>query len=206
MNDPSRQHHWEKVYTTKGESEVSWFQETPALSLELIALAGAMPNSAIIDIGGGASRLVDHLVSRGFQDLTVLDLSAAALASARSRIGAKADRVTWITADVTLWQPSRTYDVWHDRAVFHFLTEAGQRRAYVESVKKALTAGGSLIVSTFGPTGPERCSGLAAMRYDASTLGGELGDRFRLVDSSLDLHETPSGAVQQFLSCWYRFR
>jgi trans-aconitate methyltransferase len=105
MNDLSRQHHWEKVYTTRGESEVSWFQETPALSLELIALVGAMPNPAIIDIGGGASRLVDHLVSRGYKDLTVLDLSAAALASARSRFGGKADRVIWIPADVTLWQP-----------------------------------------------------------------------------------------------------
>ena len=123
MSDLSRQHHWEKVYTTRGESEVSWFQETPALSLELIELVGAMQNSAIIDIGGGASRLVDNLVSRGFEDLTVLDLSAAALGSARSRLGDKANRVTWITADVTSWQPPRTYDVWHDRAAFHFLTE-----------------------------------------------------------------------------------
>src|SRR5258708_21468360 len=123
MNDVSRQHHWEKVYTTKSESEVSWFQETPALSLELIELVGAMQNSAIIDIGGGASRLVDHLVSRGYQDLTVLDLSAAALASARSRVGERASRGTWITAHVKTWQPSRAYDVCHDRPPFSLSTD-----------------------------------------------------------------------------------
>src|ERR1700682_770766 len=121
MNDLSRRNHWESVYATKGENQLSWFQEAPEPSLQLIGLAGATRSSGIIDIGGGASRLVDCLVSPGYQDVTVLDLSAAALASARSRIGDEADRATWIAADVTTWEPSRTYDVWHDRAAFHFL-------------------------------------------------------------------------------------
>ena len=122
MTDASRHDHWENVYAGKGENQVSWFQETPAISLELIELVGALPGSGIIDIGGGASRLVDCLVSRGYEDVTVLDLSEAALAAARSRIGESAGRVTWIAADVTKWEPSRSYDIWHDRAAFHFLT------------------------------------------------------------------------------------
>jgi trans-aconitate methyltransferase len=169
MNDSSRQHHWEKVYTTKGESEVSWFQETPAPSLELIELVGAIPGSAIIDIGGGASHLVNSLVSRGYEDVTVLDLSAAALAAARSRIGDKANRVAWITADVTTWQPSRTYDVWHDRAAFHFLTEPNDQAAYIARLRRALRVGGHAIIATFALDGPERCSGLMVSRYDANT-------------------------------------
>lgn len=198
MNDLSRQLHWEKVYTTRGESEVSWFQETPALSLELIELVGAMQDSAIIDIGGGASRLVDHLVSRGFQDLTVLDLSAAALASARSRIGDRANRVTWITADVTLWQPQRSYDVWHDRAAFHFLTEPNDQAAYVARLRRALRVGGHAIIATFAPDGPERCSGLMVRRYDANALAATLGAGFELIDTRRHEHTTPWGAVQKF--------
>ena len=204
MNDVSRQHHWEKVYTTKSESEVSWFQETPALSLELIELVGPMQNSAIIDIGGGASRLVDHLVSRGYQDLTVLDLSGSALGSARSRIGGKADRVTWITADVTLWQPSRSYDVWHDRAAFHFLTEPNDQAAYVVRLRRALRVGGHAIISTFAPDGPERCSGLMVSRYDANTLAATLGAGFELIDTRRHDHTTPWGAVQKFQFSTFR--
>jgi trans-aconitate methyltransferase len=204
MNDLSRQHHWEKVYTTKGESEVSWFQETPALSLELIALVGAMRESAIIDIGGGASRLVDHLVSRGFQDLTVLDLSAAALASARSRIGSKAAQVRWITADVTLWQPQRSYDVWHDRAAFHFLTEPNDQAAYVARLRRALRVGGHAIIATFAPEGPERCSGLMVSRYDADALAATLGAGFELIDTRRHDHTTPWGSVQKFQFSTFR--
>jgi trans-aconitate methyltransferase len=204
MNDLSRQHHWEKVYTTKAESEVSWFQETPALSLELIELVGAMQNSAIIDIGGGASRLVDHLVSRGYQDLTVLDLSAAALGSARSRIGDQADRVTWITADVTLWQPSRSYDVWHDRAAFHFLTEPNDQAAYVARLRRALRAGGHAIIATFAPDGPERCSGLMVSRYDADALAAKLGAGFELINTRRHEHTTPWGSVQKFQFSTFR--
>ncbi len=198
MNDLSRQHHWEKVYTTKGESEVSWFQETPALSLELIELVGARQNSAIIDIGGGASRLVDNLVSRGYEDVTVLDLSAAALASARSRIGDQADRVTWLTVDVTIWEPSRTFDVWHDRAAFHFLTEPNDQTAYVARLRRALRVGGHAIIATFAPDGPERCSGLPVSRYDANSLGAKLGDGFDLIDARGHDHTTPWGSLQKF--------
>ncbi|HWN77547.1 MAG TPA: class I SAM-dependent methyltransferase [Bradyrhizobium sp.] len=204
MNDVSRQHHWEKVYTTKGESEVSWFQETPALSLELIKLVGAMQNSAIIDIGGGASRLVDHLVSRGYQDVTVLDLSAAALGSARSRIGDKANRVTWIAADVTTWQPSWTYDLWHDRAAFHFLTERNDQAAYVARLRRALRAGGHAIIATFAPDGPERCSGLMVSCYDANALALTLGEGFELIDTRRHDHTTPWGAVQKFQFSTFR--
>ena len=198
MNDVSRHDHWEKVYTSKGESEVSWFQETPAPSLELIERVGAEQSSGIIDIGGGASRLVDNLVSRGYQDVTVLDLSEAALASARSRIGDRANRVTWIAADVTTWEPSRTYDVWHDRAAFHFLTEPNDQAAYVVRLRRALRVGGHAIIATFAPDGPERCSGLMVSRYDANTLAATLGDGFDLIDARRHDHATPWGSLQKF--------
>jgi SAM-dependent methyltransferase len=204
MNDVSRQHHWEKVYTTKGEIEVSWFQETPGLSLELIELVGAKPSSAIIDIGGGASRLVDHLIARGYEDVTVLDLSAAALASARSRMGDRADRVNWIAADVTIWQPSRTYDVWHDRAAFHFLTEPNDQAAYVARLRRALPVGGHAIIATFAPDGPERCSGLPVSRYDANALAATLGEGFELIDTRRHDHTTPWGAAQKFQFSTFR--
>ena len=204
MSDLSRQNHWEKVYTTKGESEVSWFQETPAPSLELIEFVGAIQNSAIIDIGGGASRLVDNLVSRGYEDLTVLDLSDAALASARSRIGDKANRVTWITADVTAWEPSRTYDVWHDRAAFHFLTDPNDQAAYVARLRRALRLGGHAIIATFAPDGPERCSGLMVSRYDANALAATLGEGFDLIDTRRHDHTTPWGSLQKFQFSTFR--
>ena len=204
MSDLSRQNHWEKVYTTKGESEVSWFQETPAPSLELIEFVGAIQNSAIIDIGGGASRLVDNLISRGYEDLTVLDLSDAALASARSRIGDKANRVTWITADVTAWEPSRTYDVWHDRAAFHFLTERNDQAAYVARLRRALRLGGHAIIATFALDGPERCSGLMVSRYDANALAATLGEGFDLIDTRRHDHTTPWGSLQKFQFSTFR--
>ncbi len=177
MSEQSRRSHWENVYAGKGEDQVSWFQETPALSLELIELAGARPDFGIIDIGGGASRLVDHLVARGYADVTVLDLSAAALAAARSRMGEAADRVTWIAADVTQWEPSRSYDVWHDRAAFHFLNAPEDQPAYVARLSRALRPGGHAIIGTFALDGPERCSGLAVSRYDAERLGRNAGPR-----------------------------
>jgi trans-aconitate methyltransferase len=143
-----RQAHWENVYTTKGETEVSWFQETPAPSLELMALIGAARRSAIIDIGGGASRLVDSLVSEGYEDVTVLDLSAVALAAAKARIGDRAKQVKWNTTDVTTWEPSQTYDVWHDRPAFHFLTDPADQAAYVDRLRRALRRGGHAIIGT----------------------------------------------------------
>ena len=204
MNGLSRRNHWENVYATKGENQVSWFQEAPEPSLALIELAGAIRSSAIIDIGGGASRLADCLVSQGYEDVTVLDLSAAALASARSRIGEAADRVTWIAADVTAWEPSRTYDVWHDRAAFHFLTDPKDQMAYVERLRRALRPGGHAIIGTFAPDGPERCSGLTVSRYDAHSLAATLGSGFALIDTRRHEHTTPSGAMQKFQFSTFR--
>jgi SAM-dependent methyltransferase len=204
MENESRQSHWENVYTSKGENEVSWFQKNPAPSLALIAEAGAAPNSAIIDVGGGASRLVDHLIESGFQDVTVLDLSAAALDAARARLGERAARAHWLVADATTWEPSRTYDIWHDRAAFHFLTEAAGQRAYAERVARAVRPGGHVIIGTFAPDGPERCSGLAVERHDAASIGAVLGDRFALVQTRRDDHLTPAGAMQRFQFSLFR--
>lgn len=204
MNEVSRRNHWENVYATKGENQVSWFQDAPEPSLQLIELAGATRSSAIIDIGGGASRLVDCLVSQGYEDVTVLDLSATALASARSRIGDEANRVTWIAADVTVWEPSRTYDVWHDRAAFHFLNDPKDQMAYVARLRRALRPGGHAIIGTFAPDGPERCSGLTVSRYDANSLAATLGSGFELIDTRRHEHATPWGAVQKFQFSTFR--
>ncbi len=173
----SRQAHWQNVYTRKSENEVSWFQENPAPSLELIAQVGATPASAIIDIGGGASRLVDNLIDRGFDDVTVLDLSEAALEAAKARLGTRADQVHWIVADATIWEPQKAYDIWHDRAAFHFLTEEGDRAAYLARLERAVKVGGYAIIATFALDGPERCSGLPVVRYDPASLGQTLGPR-----------------------------
>ena len=204
MSDVSRKAHWENVYTTKGEREVSWFQENPVPSLELIALAGISAGASIIDIGGGASRLVDALVERKIGRITVLDLSAAALDAAKERLGDRGAGVEWVVADVTTWEPLQTYDLWHDRAAFHFITDASDRSAYVGYLKRAVRSGGHVILGTFAPDGPERCSGLPIMRYDAGILGTILGTDFELVDSRRHDHTTPWGAVQRFQFSTFR--
>ena len=198
MESANRQAHWESVYTSKGENEVSWFQESPAPSSDLIVQAGATRTSAIIDIGGGASRLVDHLVEQGFEDVTVLDLSAAALEAARRRLEGRADRVRWIVADVTAWEPVKAYDIWHDRAAFHFLTDESDRAAYIARLTKGVRAGGHAIIGTFALDGPEKCSGLPVARYDSASLGQALGAKFRLVDTRRHEHATPWGSRQMF--------
>jgi SAM-dependent methyltransferase len=197
MQNESRQAHWEGIYTKKGEN-VSWFQENPAPSLELIAQVGATPASAIIDVGGGASRLVDNLVARGFQDVTVRDLSEAALEAAKARLKGAAGQVHWIVADATVWEPPRTYDIWHDWAAFHFLTEDHDRAAYVARLERALKVGGYAIIATFALDGPERCSGLPIVRYNPVSLGQTLGSAFELVDTRQHTHATPWGAEQSF--------
>jgi SAM-dependent methyltransferase len=204
MSDISRRTHWENVYTTKGEREVSWFQENPAPSLELMALAGVSADASIIDIGGGASRLVDALVDRNVRQITVLDLSAAALDAAKERLGDRGAGVEWVAADITTWEPSQTYDLWHDRAAFHFLTDASDRSAYVRHLKRAVRSGGHVIIGTFAPDGPERCSGLPVIRYDAGILGTVLGTDFELMDSRRHDHITPWGAVQRFQFSTFR--
>jgi SAM-dependent methyltransferase len=204
MTTTDRKAHWENIYTTKGEAEVSWFQETPVPSLELLELVGAQPSSAIIDIGGGASRLADCLLARGFENITVLDLSATALASARARLGDKGDKVKWITADATQWRPPENYDVWHDRATFHFLTREEEQNAYIQRLRQALRRGGHAIIGTFAPDGPEKCSGLPVARHDAESLSAILGAGFVLVDSRRHEHATPWHSVQKFQFSTFR--
>ena len=204
MENSSRQAHWDSVYTTKGETEVSWFQERPTPSLELLELVGAQPDSAIIDIGGGASRLVDSLLERGFQNITVLDLSATALAAARARLGDQGSKVKWIAADATEWTPTELYDVWHDRAAFHFLTRESEQMAYIERLKRALRRGGHVIIGTFAFDGPEKCSGLPVARHNSESIAELLGPAFTLVDSRRHEHATPWQAVQKFQFSTFR--
>jgi SAM-dependent methyltransferase len=201
-NDGSRgdsKAHWNAVYASKAPTELSWYQPQPARSLELLEQLGIRPDSAIIDVGGGASTLVDALLDRGANNVTVLDISLAALEHARARLGARASTVTWIESDVTNAElPEGAYDVWHDRAVFHFLTNADDRRRYAEVAARALRSGGAAIIATFAPNGPTRCSGLDVVRYDSESLARTLGHEFSL-DRSLDeLHHTPGGVTQAF--------
>jgi SAM-dependent methyltransferase len=198
VNETGRQAHWQNVYATKAESDVSWFQENPAPSLDLIAATGISSDAAMIDVGGGASRLVDHLLERGFRQLSILDMSANALEQAKKRLGRRRDGVEWIVADIAAWQPVRVYDLWHDRAAFHFLTEPADRDAYVACLKKAVRPGGNVIIATFAPDGPERCSGLPIVRYDAAGLARTLGDGFGLVETRSHRHTTPWHSVQSF--------
>jgi trans-aconitate methyltransferase len=199
MTTENRQAHWQKVYISKGEKEVSWFQENPAPSVDLIAKAGASAASAVIDVGGGASRLVDALLENGFRAVTVLDLSEAALAAAKARLGSRADEVQWVVADVTAWDPqSAAYDLWHDRATFHFLTEERDRAAYVARLTRAVKPGGRAIIATFAPDGPERCSGLPVVRYDAQDLSRAIGRDFELTETLRHEHRTPRGSAQNF--------
>ncbi len=200
----ARRAHWQQVYRGRTPEAASWYQAEPALSLALIAAAGVTPDAGIIDVGGGASTLVDHLLDGGFRDLAVLDVAEASLAAARARLGDRADQVTWIAADVTAWSPDRQWDLWHDRAVFHFLVDAADRRAYRAALGRALAPGGHVVIATFAPDGPERCSGLPVVRYDEARLGAELGAGFRFVESRRERHHTPGGAAQEFLFQRYR--
>lgn len=190
--------HWEWLYRTRDESEFSWFQQSPRVSLELIEQTAVPHNAPIIDIGCGASRLVDALVLGGYTEITVLDLSETALSTVRARIGDAAVHVSCIAADVTRWAPSRAYDLWHDRAAFHFLTDPDERTAYVERLKAALAPEGHAIIGTFAMDGPNICSNLPVERYDAARLSAALGSGFRLVDSRRHCHQTPAGQNQNF--------
>jgi SAM-dependent methyltransferase len=190
--------HWEQVYRDKGETEVSWHQPRSERSLRLIR-ATAGPTDPVIDVGGGASRLVDDLLAAGYEDITVLDISATSLARSRARLGALADRATWIAADVTAWRPERTWRVWHDRAVFHFLTEIADQDAYVAALARATAPGAMVVIATFAPDGPAMCSGLPVVRWDSAALARRLGDGFRLTGSEREEHVTPWGSVQRFV-------
>ena len=197
--------HWDKVYATKAPESVSWYRAQLETSLALIERAAVARSASIIDIGGGESTLVDDLLLRGYKTLNVLDVSPTAIEVTKKRLGTAAKQVRWLVGDIVeIELEPHAYDLWHDRAVFHFLTTPERRLAYVRQVTCAVRPGGHVIVSTFGPEGPTKCSGLDVMRYDAESLHGEFGGHFRLVESSKELHETPFGTTQQFLYCYCR--
>ncbi len=197
--------HWEHVYATKATDTVSWYQQHAEKSLRFIQGMGVPLSAAIIDVGSGASTLVDGLLARGYSNLTVLDLSAAALRAAQIRLGSSASPVTWLEADITKVELQlHAFDVWHDRAVFHFLTEAQDRAAYIRTVLHAVKPGGHVIIATFAEDGPTRCSGLPVVRYGAEALQAEFGESFALVSHEREAHLTPSGSVQQFGYSWFR--
>ncbi len=200
-----RKQHWEQVYSTKPSDSVSWFQEHADQSLRLIHKTGLGKEAAILDVGGGASILVDELVVEGYSDLTILDLSSAALTVAKQRLGKQSDAIHWMEGDITCVDfPIHRFDIWHDRAVFHFLTSETDRQAYVDRVMRAVRPGGHVIIATFGEDGPEKCSGLPVMRYKPESLHAEFGEAFLLVEHEKEAHHTPSGAVQQFVYCYCR--
>jgi len=197
-----RRQHWEKVYGNREADQVSWFQLHAASSLRLIE-GCADKDAYIIDVGGGASVLVDNLLDAGYRNLTVLDLAESALAASRARLGARAQSVQWIAADITRADlPAARYDVWHDRAVFHFLTDPADRARYVAQVLKSVKSGGHVIVAAFGPGGPLQCSGLDVMRYAPDALHAEFGAPFRLLGHQTETHRTPAGQEQEFVYCY----
>jgi 2-polyprenyl-3-methyl-5-hydroxy-6-metoxy-1,4-benzoquinol methylase len=197
--------HWEHIYESKGPTQVSWYQEHAQFSLQYIRNTSIRKTDHIIDVGGGASTLVDDLITDGFQKISILDVSGTALQLARQRLGSRAVTVNWIEADITQADlPHDTYDVWHDRAVFHFLTQASDRQHYVDTVRRSVRMGGHVIVATFASDGPERCSGLEVMRYSPEGLHGEFGKDFELMESVRETHHTPFGTDQKFIYCYCR--
>lgn len=197
------QERWEQVYRTRKSDQVSWYRQHLEMSLDIIQTAVPVKLARIIDVGGGESTLVDDLLDRGYRRVTVLDLSATALAVTRERLGDHAQSVTWLAGDATrLELPEAHYDIWHDRAVFHFLTDPADRARYVQQVIRSVKPGGTVIVATFGPDGPRQCSGLDVVRYDADRLHAEFGARFELISHREEIHDTPFGTRQQFLYCY----
>jgi len=197
--------HWEKVYTNKAVTDVSWFQEHARQSMHLIEQTGVSRNAGVIDVGGGASTLVDDLLEKGYSNITVLDLSEAALEASKARLGKRAREVTWLAGDITQVELAQhAFDVWHDRAVFHFLTGHEEREAYIRAVLRAVRPGGHVIVATFAEDGPAQCSGLPVMRYSADELHAEFGAPFTLLQQEREEHHTPFGGVQKFIYCLCR--
>jgi hypothetical protein len=201
----ARQEHWDHVYATKRADKVSWFQDEPAPSLAMIAAAGIGHDDAIVDVGGGASVLVDRLLDDGYSNLTVLDVSPTGLEASRARLASRSERITWVVQDVVAWQPSQgAFKLWHDRAVFHFLTDDADRRGYLRALDLGLQQGGYLILAPFAPTGPERCSGLPVQRYSGQTMQATLGPGYRLIEEQPQTHLTPAGNRQDFTWCLFR--
>jgi SAM-dependent methyltransferase len=201
--DPEK--YWETIYRTRAPTQVSWYQPEPRVSLDLIRRVATDLDAPIIDVGGGASLLVDGLLDAGYHDVTVLDLAPTALTFVRQRLGERADRVTWMAANaLTTPLPAARYAVWHDRAVFHFLLDPADRSRYVAQTRRSVRAGGHAIVASFSPEGPPRCSGLDVVRYSPDAMHAEFGKGFRLLDTVREDHQTPSGATQAFVYCLCR--
>ncbi len=199
----NRQQHWNHVYQTKGSQDVSWYQRRPELSLALIAASGLSKDAGVIDVGGGASTLIDCLLDAGYTRLAVLDVSGVVLTQTRARLGARAAGVEWFETDVTTFEPPHRFGLWHDRAVFHFLMTPEDRHGYVATLRRTLQPGGTVIVATFAVDGPPQCSGLDVMRYDEQTLGTELGPEFTLQEVRRETHLTPWESEQRFM--YFRF-
>lgn len=211
--DFNRQAHWERVYSEKQSTEVSWFQQRPHQSLELIKATGVNTSARIIDIGGGASTLVDYLLDAGYKNLSVLDISQSAIEQAKSRIdnnvNMRSSMVNWIAQDVTkldisLQASGIPFDVWHDRAVLHFLTDEADRAHYVQAMLRTLKPGGHAIIATFNLDGPDKCSGLEVVRYSPETMSAVLGENFELTETRIEEHKTPGGASQNFVYCRFK--
>jgi SAM-dependent methyltransferase len=199
MND--RRSHWQKVHQSKPAEELSWFQRRPEVSLALIQLAGCGPSARILDVGGGASRLVDALLDAGYRNVSVLDIASSAFEEPKRRLAERASSVQWVEADITAAPPLGTFDLWHDRAVFHFLTDANDRAAYADTLRTTLRLGGHAIIATFAEDGPTQCSGLPVVRYSPASLIDELGQDFELIEVRFELHRTPAGREQSFVYC-----
>jgi ubiquinone/menaquinone biosynthesis C-methylase UbiE len=197
----NRKYHWERVYLKHSPTEVGWYQVYPERSMKLIDNTGAGIDGSIIDVGGGTSKLCMHLLDQGYTKITVLDISGNSINRAKSQAGEKSDKISWIEADVTKYNFSEKYDIWHDRAVFHFLTGAEERRGYIDSLNQALKLNGDLIIATFSLKGPSKCSVLPVVRYSPETLQNELGNNYNLVEDFVEEHVTPSGIKQNFIFC-----
>lgn len=197
--------HWEGVYQTKNFDSVSWYAQHLETSLKLIEELAPSKQASIIDVGGGQSTLVDDLLARGYENLTVLDISSAAIEFTQKRLGKDAGKINWCVGDITEFSfNDERFDIWHDRAVFHFLTDPASRNAYVKQVRSFVKPGGFVIMATFGPEGPTKCSGLDVIRYGAGELHNEFGDDFKLMGSEITDHQTPFQTNQQFMYCWCR--
>lgn len=204
MNQDPSKSHWEAVWSQKRPEETSWHQDEATLSLSLIARSGLLHDDGLIDVGGGASSLLPGLLAAGYRDITVLDISGAALSQAKKRLGRHRENIEWIVADVRDFQPRRRFALWHDRAVFHFLTEPADQRRYVQSLERSVLPNASLVIATFAPGGPTKCSGLDIVQHDAGSLSALLGTGWRLLEEQIEMHRTPAGGQQKF--GFYRFK
>jgi hypothetical protein len=196
--------HWEDAYEHKETDQLSWFQSAPAQSLQMIANAQLDPHDKIVDAGGGASTLVDHLLDLGYDNITVVDIASQAISTSQKRLGNKSDKVTWVVNDLLSWSPANPINLWHDRAVFHFLVKPDERRAYLEMLSKSMPCDSQVIIATFALDGPQKCSGLPVCRYDAASLSRELGQAFELLETAREEHITPAKREQRFTYCRFR--